>query len=86
MVFMNFYVVYKKESSHQSSEDEEEVDTYSPTAPPTTPANQSNNIDSNIIQSSTSTPQKPSSPLQEFQMSVLPVPAKRICTRGGAHI
>ena len=85
MVFMNFYVVYKKESSHQSSDDEEEVDTYNPAALQP-PANQSNSIDNNIIQRSASTPQQPSSPLQEFQTSVSPVPAKRIRTRGGAHI
>ena len=82
---MNFYVVYKKESSHQSSDDEEEVDTYNPPAPQP-PANQSNSIDNNIIQASAPTPQQPSSLLQEFQTSVSPIPAKRIRTRGGAHI
>ena len=82
MVFMNSYVVYKKES-HQSSDDEG-VDTYNPPAPES-PADQSISIDNNVIQASASTPVQPSSPLQEFQMSVSPIPAKRIRTRGGAH-
>ena len=82
---MNFYVVYKKESSHQSSDDEEEVDTYNPPALQP-PANQSNSVDNNIIQRSASTPQQPSTPLQEYQTSVSPIPAKRIRTREWAHI
>ena len=82
---MNFYVVYKKENSHQSSDDEEEVDTCNPPAPQK-PANQSDSIDNNMIQVSVSTPKQPSSPIQEFQTSVSPIPAKRIRTRGRAHI
>ena len=74
----------KKESSQQSLGDEEGVDTYNPPAPQPT-ANQSNSIDNNIIQTSASTPLQPSRPLQEFQTSVSPIPAKRIRTRGGAH-
>ena len=46
MVFMNSYVVYKKES-HQSSDDEG-VDTYNPPAPES-PADQSISIDNNVI-------------------------------------
>ena len=62
MVFINFYVVYKRESSHQSSSDEEGVDTYNAPAPQPH-ANQFNSIDNNIIQASVSTPLQPSSPI-----------------------
>ena len=78
---MNFYVVHKNERG----DNEEEVDTYSPPVPLSTPTNQSNSIDNNIIQTSASTPQQPSSPLQDFQTSVSPIPSKRIGTRAGAH-
>ena len=54
---MNFSVVYKKESSHQSSGNEKKY------------------IRAML----------PSSPLHKLQTSIIPIPAQRILTRGGAH-